>query len=174
MLRKPERWRAYPGVEPMRQEAFSHGCGQLAFHVVLVPKYRRDIFRSDTLARKIEDILREIASRYNMTFHALKVMPDHVHIFVGIHPSMSVSRMFQCLKGVSSYELFRDFPQLKNKYRTGHLWSKGKFFRSVGSVTDSAVKHYIEESYKNQRPPSLDTPPFRVGRRSFRFPTILC
>ncbi|HHE36183.1 MAG TPA: IS200/IS605 family transposase, partial [Candidatus Woesearchaeota archaeon] len=28
----------------------------------------------------------------------------------------------------------------------GHLWSPGKFFRSVGNVTAEAIKNYIAQS----------------------------
>jgi REP element-mobilizing transposase RayT len=28
----------------------------------------------------------------------------------------------------------------------GHLWSRGKFFRSVGAVTTEKVEYYIKES----------------------------
>lgn len=116
-----------------------------------MPKFRRCVFSLDALAKNIENTIREIASQYNMTIHALKVMPDHVHVFVGLHPSMSVSDMFQKLKGISSFAFSKDFPWYKQKFRMPCLWSKGKFFRSVGSVTAEAVKHYIENSTRNQR-----------------------
>ena len=130
----------------MQMISFSHSYGQLAFHVVLVTKYRRKIFFCESLRKRVEDTLSEIANKYKMQVHALKVLQDHVHLFINFNPAMSLSFVFQVLKGISSYEIFKDFPWLKAKFRTGHLWSRGKFFRTVGSVTADAIEHYIKES----------------------------
>jgi putative transposase len=132
----------------MQLASFSHGYGQLAYHIVLVTKYRRKMFGAELLAKRVDTTLREIANRYKMQIHALKVLEDHVHIFINFKPSMSLSAVFQYLKGISSYEIFKDFPWLKAKFRTGHMWSRGKFFRTVGSVTAEAIEHYINESQK--------------------------
>ena len=78
--------------------------------------------------------------------HAMEIVEDHVHIFLEFHPSISLSRVVQYLKGSSSYRLFRLHPELKKRYRGGNLWSSGKFFRSVGNVTADTIAHYIKES----------------------------
>jgi REP element-mobilizing transposase RayT len=43
--------------------------------------------------------LREAAERYCMKLYELQVMPDHVHCFVGIPHTMSVSNALNLLKG---------------------------------------------------------------------------
>jgi putative transposase len=48
--------------------------------------------------------------------------------------------------GISSRNLFWRFPSLKKKLWAGHLWSRGKFFRSFGSVASERVEYYIKES----------------------------
>ena len=52
--------------------------------------------------------------------------------------------------------MFRAFPWLK-KYKPGeprfwggHFWSRGYFYRSVGSTTDNAVEFYIRLSQKSE------------------------
>jgi putative transposase len=71
------------------------------------------------------------------------VNPDHVHLFVGFRPNLSVSHVTQLFKGTSAYRLFREFPWLRKVFQKGHLWSEGKFYRSVGNTTADVVKHYI-------------------------------
>ena len=78
-----------------------------------------------------------------MTLYELEVMPDHIHCFVEIPPTMSVSKALNLLKGYSSYKLFAKHTWLRRYFRKGHLWSPGKFFRSVGNVTAEAIKNYI-------------------------------
>ena len=79
----------------------------------------------------------------------LEVMEDHIHIFVEVPPTMSVSKALNLLKGFSSYKLFQKQPWLRAYFRKGHLWSPGKFFRSVGNVTAEAIKNYIAQSNRN-------------------------
>jgi len=76
-------------------------------------------------------------------------MPDHVHLFVEVPSTISVSKALQLFKGISSYKLFRQHPWLRNHFRKGHFWSPGKFFRSVGNVTAETIQHYISQSQGN-------------------------
>ena len=125
---------------------FNHGVGQNAYHLVWKPKYSKDPFKFDLVRQHCEQFLNEIAQNYNFDIYELQVMPDHVHLFVEIPPTMSVSKALQLFKGISSYKLFRQHPWLRNHFRTGHFWSPGKFFRSVGNVTADVIQHYIAES----------------------------
>lgn len=76
----------------------------------------------------------------------MEIAVDHVHLFLELHQSISLSRVIQHLKGGNSYRMFRLHPELKRRYWGGSLWSSGKFFRSVGNVTADTITHYIKES----------------------------
>ncbi len=128
-----------------------HSVGQSAYHLVFRPKYNLKVFRSSWVRDICDAALREAASKYGMTIYELKVMQDHVHIFVGIPPTISVSRAFQVLKGISArrimqrckiWKMFLSFDGKKEP----HLWSPGKFFRSVGNVSADVVQNYIANS----------------------------
>ena len=130
----------------MSLQSFSHAFGESNYHIVLVPKYRRNIFKNIHVARGCELIFREIAKKYEYNILALEVIEDHIHLFLEIHPTHSLSHTFQLFKGISARKLFWRFPSLKKKLWGGHLWSKGKFFRSVGEVTSERIEFYIKES----------------------------
>ena len=72
----------------------------------------------------------------------------HVHILIGILPSLSVSRAVQFLKGKSSHKLLSEFSSLKKRYWGQYLWARGYWLASSGHVTDEVWKGYI----KNQKP----------------------
>jgi len=122
--------------------SFSHSYGQSDYHIVLIPYKRRKIFGVPGLKPRIEKIFREISQRYKLTFYTLKVKRDHVHIFTNLPATMALSKLFQILKGLSSYLFFKDKPDMRRHY--GKLWGRGKCFRSVSSVTFKATKAYIE------------------------------
>jgi len=127
---------------------FRHAVGQNAYHLVWKPKYAKPVFAYESLKRSCENALRQIAKEHGFEIYALEVMPDHVHLFVEVPPSMSVSKALQLFKGGSAYKLFRWHPSLRRykNFRKGHFWSPGKFFRSVGNVTAETIEHYIAES----------------------------
>jgi len=131
--------------------SFSHGYGQITYHIVLVPKYRYRIFYDWQVKKDCELILKNICMEQGYKIHAMEIAEDHVHLFLEFHPAISLSKVIQYLKGGSSYRMFRLHPELKKRYWSGNLWSGGKFFRSVGNVTADTIKHYIKESQGKQK-----------------------
>ncbi|WP_348304781.1 IS200/IS605 family transposase [Methanothrix sp.] len=130
----------------MKLRSFSHGYGQITYHIVLVPKYRYKIFSDRRVKKDCELILKDICMVQGYKIHAIEIVADHVHLLLEFHPSTSLSKVVQYLKGGSSNRLFKLHPELKKRYWGRSLWSSGKFFRSVGNVTADTIKHYIEES----------------------------
>ncbi len=129
--------------------SFSHDYGQLMGHIVLVPYRRKKIFKRDDIKFCAENILRAIARKYKFEIIEMRVLEDHVHIFLSMKPMHDISSVIQCLKGISSKHLREMFPELRAY--GGKLWSAGKFFRSVGSVTADTVEYYIKESQGKQK-----------------------
>lgn len=125
---------------------FAHIVGQNAFHLVWKPKWSWDPFKFPRVQKDCDKILREAAQKNGMHVYEQQVMPDHIHLFVEIPPTLCVSKALQLLKGYSAYALFKKHPWLRRYFRTGHLWSPGKFFRSVGNVIAETIKHHIAES----------------------------
>ena len=142
-------------------KAFSHGYGQCAFHIVLVPKYRHSIFLDAKVKKCCEEVLRDTATRINCQVYELQAAPDHVHIFLGLHPNCSISETIRLLKCNSSRMLFKECPELKERLWGGHLWSRGKFYRSIGQVTAETIQHYIERS-RHQSITQKDTATVRL------------
>ena len=142
----------------MELRRFSHGYGQITYHIVLVPKYRYNIFYNKRIKKDCELILGSICTEKGYKMHAMEIVDDHVHLFLEFHPSISLSEVIQYLKGGSSYRLFKLHPELRTRYWGGSLWSSGKFYRSVGNVTADTIKHYIKES---QNKPKKDSKSYR-------------
>ena len=132
----------------------SHAVGQNCFHLIWCPKYRYPVFRFSKMQKECEDAIYFIADKYKMTVHNLCVEKDHLHVFIELPATISVSKSFQLLKGGTSYILRKNNPWMR-KYKA--LWSIGKFYRSVGAVTDKAIGAYISDSHhiskrqKNQK-----------------------
>jgi len=128
-----------------------HSVGQSAYHLVWRPKYNVKAFRHPYPRKICEDALRHVADKYGFEIYELQVMSDHVHLFVEIPPKYSVSQALQLFKGVSARMFFKKCTLWKAFFsldgtRKAHLWSPGKFFRSVGNVNADVIQNYISHS----------------------------
>jgi putative transposase len=122
----------------------AHSVFQCVYHIEWCPKYRFNVLGKPSHKEDMEAILQNIATEHDMQIEELAVMPDHVHIVVHVQPSVSLAYATQLLKGRSSYEFFKKHPNLRKRYWDGHFWSKGKFYRSVGSVDLKTTKEYVK------------------------------
>ena len=128
----------------------SHSIGQNLYHLEWCPKYRYNMFKQEENKKLCEEVLRRVAKRHNIKITELCVMPDHIHTVVGIPPTMSVSKALQLLKGASSHELFKRKPHFRCRYPKGHIWSPGKFYRSVGDTDAETVIQYVRDQRLQQ------------------------
>ena len=86
--------------------------------------------------------------------------PDHVHRPVNFLPTMTISRLVNSLKGVSSRRLRQEFPELRRHYwQAKRRWSGSYFAGSVGGAPITVLRLYIERQNRpfklaHARPPS--------------------
>lgn len=122
----------------------SHKYGQLSYHVIIITKYRKPVLKG--LESEVMLVLNHIALENSMRMLSMEVASDHVHMFISIQRIEHTAKIFPYLKGKSAYLLFKSHPELRKELRKGHLWSRGGFIRSVGSVTEESIRRYIEDS----------------------------
>lgn len=78
-----------------------------------------------------------------MTVHALDIMPDHVYLFVESDPYFGVAEIVNRLKGYTSpHELREKFAWHRSRLPT--LWSRAYYSGTVGHVSESTVRTYIQ------------------------------
>lgn len=119
------------------------GVSSLGLHLVWCPRFRRRVLGGRVAGRLVE-LLDEIAAEHDWQIVAREVVPDHVHIFVRVHPTDSPAGVARAFKGRTSRVLRAEFAWLG---RQGALWSKSYFAASVGYVSEAAVRRYIEHQW---------------------------
>ncbi len=122
----------------------AHTVYDLKYHLVWVTKYRYKILEGE-IAKRARDIIREVCMSKEITIIKGHVSRDHVHLFVSSPPRLSVSQMMQYIKGKSSRLLQHEYPSLRKRYWGQHLWARGYFCASSGTVTDEMIKAYIDQ-----------------------------
>ncbi|NGX56426.1 MAG: hypothetical protein K1060chlam5_00666 [Candidatus Anoxychlamydiales bacterium] len=83
------------------------------------------------------------AKSINVIIEQMEVMPDHIHIFVKAPPIYAPHFIVQQFKGYTSRLLRANFRSLKS--RLPSLWTRSYYVESVGAVSESTIKKYIED-----------------------------
>jgi putative transposase len=120
------------------------GVSSLGLHAVWCPKYRRGI-SGGLVARRLGELLEQIANERGWEFVAREVMPDQVHLFVRVWPTDAPAVVVRAFKGRAARVLRREFPRLRNHARV--LWSASCFAASVGYVWELTVRRYVEHQW---------------------------
>jgi putative transposase len=121
-----------------------HCVFQLHAHLVFVTKYRKHVFTKEIL-QSMEHIFTNICNGFDVRLTEFNGEEDHVHLLVNYPPSVSLSKLVNSLKGVSSRLLRLQHPELERLYWKNVLWSPSYFASSCGGAPISIIKQYIEQ-----------------------------
>lgn len=80
-----------------------------------------------------------------------KVCVDHIHMYVGIPPKISVSKFVSYLKGKSTLMLFDRHSEYRSKWGDRHFWARGYFVSTVRNVNEEIIRKYIQEQEENDK-----------------------
>lgn len=117
----------------------------LHFHIIFSTK-NRERWIEPAIEQRIWEYLGGIARANDMK--ALKVggVEDHVHLVVGMKPTMPVSHAVQLLKGGSSKWIHENFAKL-----AGFSWQDGYGAFTVSKSQVPDVIHYVEGQREHHR-----------------------
>ena len=130
-------------------ESLSHTKWRCQYHIILTPKYRRQIIYGKYKI-EIGKILRTLCERNGIEIIEANACKDHIHMLVSIPPKMSVSRAMGILKGKSALMIFDRFANLKYKYGNRHFWCRGYFVDMVGR-NKPAIRKYIQNQVEEDQ-----------------------
>ncbi len=125
----------------------SHTVYDIKYHIVWITKYRKPIL-TGVIGKRLRDIIRQICRACDVEIIKGHVSKDHIHIFVSVPPDISVSKLVQKLKGISSRRMLMENKGLSREFWGRHMWARGYFVASSGNVTDEVLIKYIEEQGK--------------------------
>ena len=132
----------------MKYRRERHSVTELKVHLVCVTKYRDEIFSQAELAL-IEKVFLDVAKKMNMQLLEFNAEDEHIHALIEYPPKLSVSKIVNALKGVSS----RRYGQAGfKKPRNGKaLWSPSYFAVSVGGAPIRVLIEYIKNQSRPKR-----------------------
>ena len=128
----------------------SHGIYDIKYHIIWVTKYRYHVLNGN-IALRVRELIRQSCYARGVNILQGSVGKEHIHLLVSCPPSIEPSKLVQYLKGRSSRLLQEQFPELQKKYWGQHLWARGYFCATVGSVTEEMIRNYIANQGNSEK-----------------------
>jgi REP-associated tyrosine transposase len=121
-------------------QSLSHSKWDCKYHVVFVPKYRRQALYGE-IRKQLGQIFHELARQKECQILEGHLMPDHVHMCIAIPPKYAVASVIGFIKGKSAIAIARMQGKERN-FAGEHFWARGYAVSTVGFNEDE-VRRYI-------------------------------
>ncbi|NER52943.1 MAG: IS200/IS605 family transposase [Symploca sp. SIO1A3] len=133
--------------------SFSHSVALIKVHVVFVSKYRYPVI-TEAIEADIKVLAESVCQKSDCILEDAKAdlgARDHIHLLIDLAPKVSVSRLCNTIKTVTSREIRKRYAEeLKPYYWKPVFWKRGFSAISCGGATLSVLKQYIEnQGYDN-------------------------
>ncbi|MBD1223632.1 IS200/IS605 family transposase [Virgibacillus halodenitrificans] len=127
----------------MKLDSNNHSVFSMHYHLVLVVKYRREVF-DDKVSDFAKDMFVKLGEKYNISLVEWNHDKDHLHILFKAHPNTELSKFINAYKSASSRLIKKDFPQVRKKLWKEMFWSRSFCLLTTGGSPINVVKKYIE------------------------------
>jgi putative transposase len=118
---------------------------EMHVHLVFVTKYRKNVFTKEILDH-LREIYESVCADFQSQLIEFDGEGDHVHLLINYPPKVSVSKLINSLKGVSSRLLRKKaYPSIQKAFWGEQLWSPSYFASSCGGAPIEIIRKYIEE-----------------------------
>jgi putative transposase len=119
-------------------------------HLVFVTKYRREVFTKQIL-NELKTSFTNVCTDFEARLVEFEGEGDHVHLLVEYPPKVTVSKLVNSLKGVSSRLIRKkNHPSIQNALWGNSLWSPSYFAGSCGGAPLAVIRQYIEQQKSPQ------------------------
>lgn len=127
----------------MKLDTNAHSVFLLHYHLILVVKYRRQVF-TDEISERAKEIFSYIAPSYKIELVEWNHDKDRVHILFKGQPKTEMSKFINAYKSASSRLLKKEFPIIRQKLWKEMFWSQSFCLLSSGGAPIEVIKEYIE------------------------------
>ncbi len=125
---------------------------QIHIQFVFAVKYRNGLLNS-SFKGELYQYISGILKPHNHKLLAINGMPDHIHIFIGMRPTQSISDLMQDIKGSSSKWINeKKFLNRKFEWQEGYgafSYSKSHV-NSVINYIKNQEEHHKKESFREE------------------------
>ena len=119
----------------------------LNYHLILITKYRKQVFTNNTIVERTKEIMRKISKENNVEIINQECGLDHIHLMVSTKPTTNLTKYINLLKGHSSRALRKEFDLTDELYGDSY-WSDSYYIATAGNVSVDTIYNYIDNQRK--------------------------
>lgn len=128
-----------------KYRTFGHAKTRLRYHMIFSTKFRRKCL--EKIHDDVISSFKYAESKSNFKILVMELDKDHIHMLIEFKPKYSIEQVVSRLKQLTTnylWKIQRDY--LKKYYWKQHniLWTHGYFCSTIGDVSESTLKTYIE------------------------------
>ena len=120
----------------------SHSIYECKYHIVFCPKYRYRILKDEVGEYIKQEIYRLCRHKEGVEIVEANVQIDHIHLVLSVPPKYAISNLMGYLKGKLAIRAFNRYEYLRQRYRNGHMWSRGYCVSTVG-LDEEKIRKYV-------------------------------
>lgn len=121
----------------------------LNYHLILITKYRKKVFTNDEIIERTKEIMRNIATDFDVVIINQECGEDHIHLMISTKPTTELTKLVNLLKGTSSRYLRKEYENdLSDVLYGDSFWSDSYYIATSGNVSVDTIYKYIENQRK--------------------------
>jgi putative transposase len=121
----------------------NHSVFLMYYHLVLVIKYRRNVW-DKRISDRAREIFVYIAANYNIHLQEWNQDRDHIHILFKGEPNSALSKFINAYKSASSRLIKKEFPAIKKQLWKESFWSRSFCLLTTGGAPMETIQKYIQ------------------------------
>lgn len=123
----------------------------LNYHLILVVKYRQDVFDNQEIVDELKWRTINIAERYDVEVRNQEVDSDHLHLLITTEPTTDLTKFINALKTGTS-KAIRHRYDIDDKLWNDVFWSDSYCLITTGEVTLDQLQEYVEQQGEPNQP----------------------
>ncbi len=130
----------------VKPKPHNHSFGYNAIHIVFVTKYRHQVINEQIEAR-LKEMFAQLCETQDSELLECKAdlgKQDHIHLLIDLAPRISLGKLCNILKTISSREIRKEFAEyLQPYYWKPKFWKQGYGYTSAGGAAIDVLVEYI-------------------------------
>ena len=124
----------------------SHNKYLFQYHLILVIKYRKQLFINNQISDGIKQFSYDICKKHNINIKYMETDKDHIHYMIETKPNMNLSIFIKIIKSYTTYNIWKKYDNFLKQYfwKEHTFWTDGYFICSIGNVSEETLKNYIK------------------------------
>lgn len=121
-----------------------HSVYALHYHFIQCIKYRKKALYNQQIIELLKTKIHDISRSFDVEVLNIECDQDYFHMIFTSKPTLDIPKYINAIKTISSREIRRNFPDVKNLLWENTFWSKSYFIATTGQVTLDILKRYVE------------------------------